>query len=784
MTMLPMTLFRSGGLPLGAWWPLATGIPDWAALQDSEDAAASKLLQAFDETLFSLAEPTLRTAIYNARKDFFQRRKLPSANLETTLHSTANMTELLENLELWKKVQQEKYNAQLIFDQNIASNYQALQAIAQSETLPRALLFASHDLLASLPAFAQKKVDQLDKKDRRTAFSLLQYLTRAVFKTSPLGRLTTVSVKPLIVPQSDGERVGEWRISKPLVCPNVALLPAIYEVLLREPAFFQSLHLSLNPCITAVSGQANWLYFDGEREAFQQIEPNPVADEVVKLLLENQRTMPFQMLVRHLENEVEASMAQLQGLLLQFVDIGLLEWQLPEKGLSAGWCSGLYNYLGYLPSAPVFTEAAYLLQWMRTAARTMPFQQLEEAISLQRETLGEAKAFLEKHKGEMPPIPPEQIFFEDMAQDLDWSLPEGTLEQLTGQLAQCWQQKDFHALPPFRARLVDFAAQFLQEQESIDFLEFSKCFLAYKLPESLDLSGSSRSPRYQGKLGALLQVFQENGEYKAVVNAMYPGGGKMFARWLSLFPAEVAEELKIWHNSAQGASIDFPWQGWSNANFQPTLSDTALAVPDGRVGHLPGGRTILLGDLAVSKNDQGFPQLIEKQSKKPVLFTDLGLEAPETRPPVMQVLWNLGVPFVSAESLLPEGLNWEPAAEYRYRRRVEFQSLVLARAVWELPPEVWGKLFSSKGGQSQAERIGLGLSALKQMGIPRLFFGQFRTQRQKPQFYDQESPISMLLLEKNLEKGAGHFYLTEMLPTPEQWLGDRVAECVVEFEAG
>ena len=28
------------------------------------------------------------------------------------------------------------------------------------------------------------------------------------------------------------------------------------------------------------------------------------------------------------------------------------------------------------------------------------------------------------------------------------------------------------------------------------------------------------------KIGALLQVFKENGEYKAVVNAMYPGGGK------------------------------------------------------------------------------------------------------------------------------------------------------------------------------------------------------------------------------------------------------------------
>ncbi len=800
VSIFPMTLIRSGGLPLSAWTPLACGIPDWVALNKAEDHAMEELLHAFDTTLYALPESSLRTAVYNARKDFFQRRKKPSANFEASIQADGDLTQLLDSLRLWHKTQEEKQAAEILFEQNLAANFHSLQAITKSheETLRRALLFASHDLLAVLPAFAEKPVTDFDKKDRRTAFSLLQYLTRAVFKTSPLGRFTTVQVWDLPgivgVTQSHPDNmpeIGGWLDSKSLITPNVALLPAIYEVLLREPVFYQSLTVALNPCITSADSKEGWLYFDGEREAFQQMEPDLVADFVVNLLLEKQRKMRFPEIIKHLENEVEATKPQLQSLVNQLIDIGLLEWQLPERGLAPSWCTSLYNYLGYLPSSSVLTEAAYLLQWLRTAARTMPFQTILEAQHLQREAVQESKKFLEKHGGEMPPIPPEQIFFEDISQNVAVDLPQGVMEHLVVQLAECWQQKESYRLPSFRSRLYDFAETAIPDGENIEFLTFSRAFLESearrsagskdpRTAESSKLSESSSSPRHRGKIGALLQIFQENGQYKAVVNAMYPGGGKLFARWLPLFPLEVLEAVKSWCNSGQVITASFPWQGWSNANFQPAISDISMAVPDGRAMGSSGGRTILLGDLALRKDEHGLPQLVEKQSNQIIVFNDLGLEAPETRPPVMQVLWHLGVPAVSSLSLLPKGFGSELNNGIRHRPRLEFQSLVLARAAWELPPEVWGKLFPDK--QSQAERIGMGIAALMALGIPPLFFGQFTGRGEKPQFYDMESPISMLLLEKNLRGGSGNLLLTEMLPTPAQWLGDRVGEFVVEFQ--
>ena len=794
MKILPMTLIRTGGLPLGAWTALANGMPDWAALQDAEKSSAEQLLNSFDEALMPLPNSPLRTVIYNARKDFFQRRKLPSLTTESIIQHEKSLIKLSDSLNFWHKTQQAKQAAEAIFKQNLAANFQTLQTIACNETLQRSLLFASHDLLANIPAFFEKPVYQFGKKDRRTAFSLAQYLARAVFKTSPLGRFTTVQVKALENIHLPPDRVGEWHNFRPLVTPNVGLLPAIYEVLLREPAFFQSLNVVLNPCISEpLRDETNWLYFDGEREAFQHIDQNPAADFVVRTLLENQRKMPCGTLIELLENEVDASAEQLQQLVSQLIDIGLLEWELPERGLSPKWCGSLYQYLGYLPSSLVLTEAAYLLHWLRTAARTMPFQTIEEVKNLQCESIREAKSFCEKWNGKMPAIPPEQIFFEDVAQETLVDIPGGIIESLVNQLAECWQLKDLLEMPPFRARLNDFADKFLEEGEHMDFLEFSKKFLEYNgkatdgAAESL-VSKTGKSsikkviPRYQGKAGALLQIFQEQGTYKAVVNAMYAGGGKMFARWLPLFPAQVLENLHQWQNSENRNSASFPWQGWSNANFQPEISSLSLAVPDGRVLHFPSGQPILLSQIAVRKDDHGGCQLFDKQSGKSIILNDLGLEAPETRPPVMQILWHLGVPYVSVDALLPERIEIECIGEIRHRKRVEYQSLVLARETWELPAEICANLFPTKTGKSQAERIGLGIATLKRISIPRRFFTQFTGRREKPQFFDMESPVSMVLLEKYMRTASGNLRITEMLPLPDQWLGDRATEFVIEFQ--
>ena len=74
-------------------------------------------------------------------------------------------------------------------------------------------------------------------------------------------------------------------------------------------------------------------------------------------------------------------------------------------------------------------------------------------------------------------------------------------------------------------------------------------------------------------------------------------------------------------------------------------------------------------------------------------------------------------------------------------------------------------------------------SRLRQLDIPRYFFVRSEANfAEKPQYIDQESPMSMQIFEKIIKQHAAHeLLLTEMLPTPDSLPGDRAEEVAIEF---
>ena len=198
-------LIRTAGLPLAHLKGLSVS---WQTAEEAilvgqkcRSDEAIVLQKSWDAALRALDDPALRTAIYNARKAFFQHQKLPAAATLRQISNHADLPEistLLRSIEAYSDAENQLHAAHAAYrqqyEQALRAGYQCLQHIAGMENFQRALLFASHSLIDQLPRFCKTPVDEFVKKERQTALAVLKYATRMATKTSPLSRFTTVSL--------------------------------------------------------------------------------------------------------------------------------------------------------------------------------------------------------------------------------------------------------------------------------------------------------------------------------------------------------------------------------------------------------------------------------------------------------------------------------------------------------------------------------------------------------------------------------------------------------------
>lgn len=713
-------------------------------------AQAEQVLRLeFDAALRVLETSPARTQVYNARKVFFQKNKLPDQPLP--LPGLERAAQLYRQAQ--KTVEQARIQAQNSWENALLAQYSVLQAWARDEGFQRALLLAAPGLLAQIPAFLAVAPAHFTKKERHIALSLAKYLTRMASKTTPFGRLAKVAM-PLDAPEGDtdflfDEAQAFTRQDTIKITPNVALLDAIYTVLLAYPVFYHSLSVRLHPMITdAQSARLQWWYFNGTNEAVQQTANNPTLQFIATLLLENGRSMPFSQLQAALSARSGADPTIADQYLNDLCDIGWLEWQFPESGFSPSWCGKLYQYLGFLEGGSaetVITDTAFLLHWLRTAARTLAFQPIEEALQTLRDTDDQVRAYFEKYAGEAPEIPMEQLFFEDVATHFDAEIPEEVLLQ--------WQQtlrERLNAAPPapFIGMRQKVAA--ILEQGPMDMAT-----LAAEVPKSLGAHAVPARPI--SPLGVLVQPFRDSdGRWKAVLNALYPGGGKLFARWLFLFPAQNTELLRRFYRQFPQL-VAFAAYRRSNINMHPPLTDRAVQLP----GDATVSNELLAGDLRFELDDEGHIAVYAGGDRTPLLFTDPGLEELSARPALLQAVLLAGYPRAGKDLIAPPA--WQSVADgLETRARATEGDWIWYRAAWRLEPAVVQGFLTNSGYAFfiQTRRWML------DNGIPTAFF--IKNTLEKPQYVDLDSPISVILLEKMWRKMPDAIWIIEeVLPGPE-----------------
>ncbi len=641
----------------------------------------------------------------------------------------------------------------------LRAGFDTLRWLADEPVLQRSLLLASHDLLNSireLPPAAPP--GGWNKKQRKTLLAVLRYAARAATKTSPFSRLTTVACRPLDRPDDD----LPFPIEKNAVTLNVGLLPMLYDGLLRAPAFYRNLSVCRGAVWRTPSGY-RWLASDGDSELWREAPAQPALEALLDRVAE---PVVFAVLCRDLQSMTDESSEKAADFLLDLLGAGFLQWVLPESGLSASWPGNLYQKLGFFPPDPRITAVAELLQHGRNAGRALAYQPVPEAMAALEQLGAHVRLVLDDFQVEPEPVPAESLFYEDVDAGHATAIPPDALQRLAAALQSAWMGLGDIPLPPARARLIE--AVLPGESVTLEVL----C-------DRLRQAPAPGQPQvftgpWPGPMGALLQPYQEDGRWKAVVNALFPGGGKLMARWLHLFPAHVQEALA---RRQQPDAFAFPFQGWSNANMQPALLPNHLAAPGGRTQPSGPGLRVRLEELLVERRANELV-LCSQPGGAPIRLVDLGLEDPRMRPFVQRTLWLIGTPHVSVSACWPGADEPEHRGAWRFRKRLEQADLVFRRATWQATTAQVARWTDLPGFTFFQQLRGEALDA----GMPNLVF--YRLEREKPQFLDWDSPVLVEQLRRKLkQRPESALTFAEMLPRPEQ-AGEWAQEVVVEFGGG
>jgi len=312
-------------------------------------------------------------------------------------------------------------------------------------------------------------------------------------------------------------------------------------------------------------------------------------------------------------------------------------------------------------------------------------------------------------------------------------------------------------------------------------------------------------------LGYFLMFFHDSdskNKIKVVLNASFPGYGKMISRFLHLFSDDITEEIRKWNNKYSSGTIvaENIDSGIMNFNLHPALMPYEISIPGGNYvleeeKRIPVSRMQVYYD---SKDNS--LNLVDKENNKNVYIFDLGFQGTGGRSELFKFLENFTLSkmyFINSliskiqETIKPEKKYYNGISDdIKYSPRIMYNDrIVLSRKSWMisnklLPHKLQAESESSYFSRIQRWRI--------EMGLPNEVFmylsahgysNDSKTKPKKkvsrddykPQYINFNNPFLVRLFEKSLDKIVDKLKLGEMLPGSEQLLRINGKKYVTEF---
>lgn len=317
----------------------------------------------------------------------------------------------------------------------------------------------------------------------------------------------------------------------------------------------------------------------------------------------------------------------------------------------------------------------------------------------------------------------------------------------------------------------------------------------------------------EGSFGAFVQPFYENGELKLVANSYFPGFGKMYSRFLHIFPDQLTEDLRK-SNAPDNEMIyiENVDASFFNANLHPPLMPFEIWMPGGQ-NTLPAEKQIPVTDLEVLYNaDTAELELRHQPSGKRCYVFDLGFQGMRGRSQLFQLLSKFSpckalfwMAMSSSVNLAihPDALEKQKEGPIIMPRIVFNDKIVIQRKRWVIRKEF---LEMPVAGEEEWQAFKRVNNWRHKLGLPdEVFvfltnFGEMETldaeqgkkigrDGYKPQYINFNSPLLVNLFDKMLDKVPVTMRIEEMLPGPSGMLESSdgtkwVSEFVIQWSDG
>ncbi|MGO4292147.1 lantibiotic dehydratase [Chitinophaga sp. RAB17] len=619
------------------------------------------------------------------------------------------------------------------------------QLLAQSD-VEKGIILSSPVLFRQLPPFREKDPLHYKNAENKIEFSLLRYLTRSCYKTSPFSTFTHTRLGTFIATETNppGPTAGRVKL-------NNSIFRYLTGILCRHPGLNELLIVSKNMTLQEEDKKLHFLVNYLNVEAFQSIPASAVNILILELL--EHGPLSFHRLINTLtEAASPIPRAEIKDYLLKMIATGALEMGTGISGMEENWASQLIAFFGPHSTAhdPAkrICEALASLEKYKKNFTVASAAERANILAAAENTINPVFSDLQQEAGlpvEVDPAAAEddtnsglrtmqfaphffkgnELFYEDCYNPETEVICKDTVQQITENvdalleliqpLDQLYEEKQrmLHHFYSYygvngSVPVVRFYQSYYQQlrQENVvnnpepeatawknNFVQ-SLDNLLYGQPAVINLwdehfPAIATVPTPQSR-GMFMQFYSSENITCGVVNAILPGMGKVNGRFLSMFDNKATTAFLDYNRSLHPDKkvMELNDASGFNANIHPPLAAYEIKMPGGN-NNYPSGQQISLNELYITAEDK---QLSLYHGGQQVYAYDLSLESFRNRSRLYQLLAHFNPdirPSITALIKIIDG-EYEKkhprhnAPVYVWPRVTYRTQVVLRRKTWEI----------------------------------------------------------------------------------------------------